>query len=200
MRRWPWAALAHSDAQQKKQLTEQFTTPLVRTYSGALNPIPRPARSRLQAAARRPARDRRHREDRDRPAGPGAGADRLQMRKDGNESKVYDVIVGGVSLVTNYRDEFASQIQSGGIDGLIKSLKAKNAPGAAGECDPSVRGSSGGFVATPRRLEVRRRADDATRRPRLRWRALPPPPATGTRRPRRPGARRLGRAGRRAWS
>jgi len=29
--------------------------------------------------------------------------------------------------VTNYRDEFASQIQAGGIDGLIKSLAAKNA-------------------------------------------------------------------------
>jgi len=36
------------------------------------------------------------------------------------------VIVGGVSLVTNYRDEFTEQIKSGGIDGLIKTLNAKN--------------------------------------------------------------------------
>ena len=49
------------------------------------------------------------------------------MAKKGNDWKAYDVIVGGVSLVTNYRDEFNQQVQSGGIDGLIKSLAAKNA-------------------------------------------------------------------------
>jgi len=31
-----------------------------------------------------------------------------------------------VSLVTNYRDEFSQQVQAGGIDGLIKTLTAKN--------------------------------------------------------------------------
>ena len=40
--------------------------------------------------------------------------------------KCYDVIVGGVSLVTNYRDEFNEQIKNGGVDGLIKTLTAKN--------------------------------------------------------------------------
>jgi phospholipid transport system substrate-binding protein len=40
--------------------------------------------------------------------------------------KAYDVIVGGVSLVTNYRDEFNEQIKSGGVDGLIATLKTKN--------------------------------------------------------------------------
>jgi phospholipid transport system substrate-binding protein len=35
-------------------------------------------------------------------------------------------MVGGVSLVTNYRDEFAAQIKTGGIDGLIKTLVDKN--------------------------------------------------------------------------
>ena len=42
--------------------------------------------------------------------------------------KAYDVIVGGVSLVTNYRDEFNEQIKNGGVDGLIKTLAAKNQP------------------------------------------------------------------------
>jgi len=36
------------------------------------------------------------------------------------------VIVGGVSLVTNYRDEFNEQIKAGGVDGLIKTLSDKN--------------------------------------------------------------------------
>ena len=48
------------------------------------------------------------------------------MAKTPSGWKVYDVIVGGVSLVTNYRDEFNEQIKSGGIDGLIKTLTAKN--------------------------------------------------------------------------
>ena len=41
-------------------------------------------------------------------------------------------IVAGVSLVTNYRDEFNQQVQSGGIDGLLKALAGKN-KGVAGK-------------------------------------------------------------------
>ena len=39
------------------------------------------------------------------------------------------MIVGGVSLVTNYRDEFNEQIKNGGVDSLIKTLQAKNKGG-----------------------------------------------------------------------
>jgi len=49
------------------------------------------------------------------------------MEKTPQGWKAYDVIVGGVSLVTNYREEFNAQIQSGGIEGLINTLKEKNA-------------------------------------------------------------------------
>ena len=40
--------------------------------------------------------------------------------------KAYDVIVAGVSLVTNYRDEFNDIVKSSGVDGLIKTLDTKN--------------------------------------------------------------------------
>ena len=40
--------------------------------------------------------------------------------------KVYDVRVAGASLIINYRNLFAQEIQNGGIDGLIKSLVDKN--------------------------------------------------------------------------
>jgi len=40
--------------------------------------------------------------------------------------KVYDVMVGGVSLVANYRTEFNNVVRDSGIDGLIKSLDSKN--------------------------------------------------------------------------
>ena len=39
-----------------------------------------------------------------------------------NGWKVYDVRVAGASLIINYRNLFAQEIDRGGIDGLIKSL------------------------------------------------------------------------------
>ncbi|HEY0337774.1 MAG TPA: ABC transporter substrate-binding protein, partial [Burkholderiales bacterium] len=49
-----------------------------------------------------------------------------RMTKGSDGWKVYDVIVENLSLVTNYRSSFASEIQRSGIDGLIKVLQAKN--------------------------------------------------------------------------
>lgn len=40
--------------------------------------------------------------------------------------KIYDVVVDGVSLVSNYRGSFAAKVKKGGIDGLISSLQAHN--------------------------------------------------------------------------
>jgi phospholipid transport system substrate-binding protein len=39
---------------------------------------------------------------------------------------VYDVTVAGVSLVTNYREQFAQEVRNGGIDGLVVSISTKN--------------------------------------------------------------------------
>ena len=40
--------------------------------------------------------------------------------------KAYDIIVAGVSLVTNYRDEFNTVIRDQSVDALIKQLQGKN--------------------------------------------------------------------------
>jgi phospholipid transport system substrate-binding protein len=40
--------------------------------------------------------------------------------------KVFDVRIGGASLIINYRNVFAQEIQRGGIDGLLNSLIQKN--------------------------------------------------------------------------
>jgi phospholipid transport system substrate-binding protein len=48
------------------------------------------------------------------------------MQKADDSWKVYDVAVGGVSLVTTYRDTFNAEVRQGGVDGLIKSLADKN--------------------------------------------------------------------------
>ncbi len=40
--------------------------------------------------------------------------------------KVYDIVIEGVSLVTNYRGQFAEEIRQNGLDSLIKKLADKN--------------------------------------------------------------------------
>ena len=47
--------------------------------------------------------------------------------------KVYDVVVAGVSLVTNYRDTFNQEVRANGVDGLIDTLAKKNAQAETGK-------------------------------------------------------------------
>ena len=116
--------------EQKKRLGEEFKTLLIRTYSSALNQY------RDQTIEYKPLRmdpaatDTIVRTEVIRSGQPPVQID-YSMGKTPDGWKAYDVIVGGVSLVTNYRDEFTQQVQAGGVDGLIKSLAAKNAGGAA---------------------------------------------------------------------
>jgi phospholipid transport system substrate-binding protein len=49
-----------------------------------------------------------------------------RMAKGPDGWKVYDVVVENLSLVTNYRGSFASEIQRSGIDGLVRVLENKN--------------------------------------------------------------------------
>ena len=110
---------------QQKLLTDQFRTLLVRTYSTALTSY------RNQTIDFKPLRAQ--------PADTDVTV-RSEVRQSGSEPvtidysmektpsgwKVYDVVVGGVSLVTTYRDTFANEIRNAGVDGLIKTLSDKN--------------------------------------------------------------------------
>ena len=115
--------------EQQKQLTDEFRTLLVRTYSGAL------ANYRDNTMDYKPLRMN---------AGDTEATVRTEVRRAGQAAvqidysmeklpegwKAYDVIVAGVSLVTNYRDEFNDAVKSSGIDSLIATLARKNAAGA----------------------------------------------------------------------
>lgn len=48
-------------------------------------------------------------------------------KSDRNTWKVYDIEVENVSLVKSYKAEFSNQIKEAGVDGLIKTLREKNA-------------------------------------------------------------------------
>ncbi len=117
--------------EQQKRLTEEFRSLLVRTYSGALNQY------RNETLDYKPLRMNPADTEvvvRTLVQKPGGAPIQIDygMEKKPDGWKVYDVIVAGVSLVTNYRDEFNQQIQSGGIDGLVKALADKN-KGAGGK-------------------------------------------------------------------
>ena len=114
-----------ASAEQKKELTEEFRTLLVRTYASAL------AAYSEQKFDFRPLRAKATDTDvtvNVRVLQPGAQPVTLDysMEKTANGWKVYDVMVGGVSLVANYRTEFANTVRASGVDGLIKDLRAKN--------------------------------------------------------------------------
>lgn len=40
--------------------------------------------------------------------------------------KVYDVVISGVSLVTNYRSTFSSIIEDKGMDSLIRQMSERS--------------------------------------------------------------------------
>ena len=116
--------------EQKKRLAEEFKTLLIRTYSTALNQYRDQSLDYKPLRADPNATDVTVRTEVIRPGQPPVQID-YSMGKTPNGWKAYDIIVGGVSLVTNYRDEFTREVQAGGIDGLIKALAAKNGGGAA---------------------------------------------------------------------
>ncbi len=114
-----------ANPEQQKRLIEEFRTLLVRTYSGAL------AQYRDQKMEYKPLREQPNATDvtvRTEVLRPGQAPVQIDysMTRTKEGWKAYDIIVGGVSLVTNYRDEFSEQIKTAGIDGLIKTLAAKN--------------------------------------------------------------------------
>ena len=110
-------------------MSEQFKTLLVRTYSSALTQY---RDEKIEYEPSRPiasATEATVRSEVVRPGRPPVPID-YGMAKSADGWKAYDVIVGGVSLVTNYRDEFNEQVGPGGVDGLIKMLTPKNASSA----------------------------------------------------------------------
>jgi len=48
------------------------------------------------------------------------------LSKDTGKWLVFDIVIEGVSLVTNYRSQFSSEIKRNGMDTLIKKLSKKN--------------------------------------------------------------------------
>lgn len=111
--------------EQQKELTEQFQRLLVRTYSNALLSYKNREIEYLPLKSKTLDQDVVVR-TRVTGAGKSPVAVDYTLMSTAQGWKAYDVSVAGVSLVTNYRDEFNSTIKDKGIDGLIALLKEKN--------------------------------------------------------------------------
>ncbi len=112
--------------EQKKRLIEEFRNLLTRTYASSLSAF------REQKLDFRPLRMKPTDTDvtvrvRVLQQGGGQPVDiEYDMEKSASGWKCYDVRVAGISLVVNYRTEFANLVRQGGVDGLIKAMETKN--------------------------------------------------------------------------
>ncbi|MDP2135770.1 MAG: ABC transporter substrate-binding protein [Sulfuritalea sp.] len=116
---------------QQQILSNEFRTLMVRTYSKALTEYKNQTIIYKPFTLKAGETDVRVRtEIKQSGAGKNIELD-YYLEKQGAGWKVYDIEVGGVSLVTNYRESFTTEVRNNGIDGLIKSLQAKNKSGEA---------------------------------------------------------------------
>ncbi len=111
--------------QQQQQLSAEFRTLLVRTYSNALTGYMN------QKIIYKPFKMNPGETDvlvRTEVLQPGSKPVQLDYSLEKLDAgwKVYDMTVAGISLVTNYRDQFGQEVRNGGIDGLIATITAKN--------------------------------------------------------------------------
>lgn len=111
--------------EQQKALVNEFRTLLVQTYAATFTAY------RDQIVDFKPLRMQPNETEVvvrsliNQPSGRPVTVD-YRMEKTDAGWKVYDVVVGDLSLVQNYRGTFNSEVQKGGLDGLIKALVDKN--------------------------------------------------------------------------
>ena len=110
---------------QQKKLSEQFRTLLIYTYSGALSQIKNETVDFQPLRADPSDTEVEVRSKVNMTRGEPITLN-YRVAKAAAGWKIYDINVMGAWLVETYKGTFASEISKGGIDGLIKTLTAKN--------------------------------------------------------------------------
>lgn len=114
-----------ADAGQRESLTREFRTLLVRTYGNALTNYKNQTVNVKPSPGTPREGDTIVRTEITQPGTKPISVD-YRMAKSGEAWKVFDVAIDNVSLVTNYRGSFATEMAKGGAEGLIKTLQEKN--------------------------------------------------------------------------
>lgn len=110
---------------QQEALTGEFKSMLVRTYSNSLSAYKNQTIDYKPLTMKAGDTDVTVKTQVNQPGGQPVPIN-YALEKQADGWKVYDVEVDGVSLVTNYRGSFGTEIAKNGIDGLLKTLADKN--------------------------------------------------------------------------
>jgi phospholipid transport system substrate-binding protein len=110
--------------EQQQRLQNEFKLLLVRTYSGALSQVKDQTLSFRPLRAAPDATDVVVRSDL-RGRGEPIQLD-YRVEKTDTGWKIYDLNVMGIWLVETYRTQFAQEISTNGLDGLISALNKRN--------------------------------------------------------------------------
>jgi phospholipid transport system substrate-binding protein len=117
---------ANATKEQQAEFQKEFRSLLLRTYASALSKYRNQTLQYLPSRSQPDATRAVVRTQILQPGGQPIGID-YSLEKGPNGWKVYDIVIEGVSLVTNYRSQFNNEIrQVGGMDGLIQKLAEKN--------------------------------------------------------------------------
>jgi len=111
---------------QKQQFIHEFTTLLVKTYAKALQEYSDEA---VVFLPNENSSDSRLIEIKTEVTGKDSAGKtpiNYRMHMDGDEWKVLDLVVDGISLVNSYKGEYSSIVRKDGLDGLIARMKEKN--------------------------------------------------------------------------
>lgn len=111
--------------EQRERFVKEFQTLLIRTYGTALNEYWDQKIVYLPMRKEPNAQEVTVRTEVQRSGAPPIPID-YSMQLENGQWKVYDVVIQGVSLVTNYRTSFSSEISQGGFDQLLKKLAERN--------------------------------------------------------------------------
>jgi phospholipid transport system substrate-binding protein len=121
-------AWASATAEQQDRIVAEFRSMLVRIYAASVD-VYRGQVMRVQPLGLEPgAIEATVRNQYLSPGQTPVPVD-YAMRKTPEGWKVYDITVGGVSLVLTFRSEFEQVMRQSGIEGLIKRMSDKNRAG-----------------------------------------------------------------------
>jgi phospholipid transport system substrate-binding protein len=119
----------NADAAQQQQFTNEFRTLLVRTYAKALLEYTDQHLRYLPFHAEDDASKVSIKTEIEQSGGPSIPLHYSMYLNKAGEWKVYDIKVDGVSLVSNYRSSFSTEIRNGGIPRLLDKLVQMNQGG-----------------------------------------------------------------------
>jgi ABC-type transporter MlaC component len=120
-------AWASATPEQQQQLYAQFQTLLVRTYASSLSQL---RDQDVKFSFDAPKVDANTKDTVVESHVVSTGGDnpvRYRLQKTPQGWKIYDIDMMGAWLIQVYQQQFAGQLEKGGVDGLIKFLSEHNA-------------------------------------------------------------------------